>query len=577
MSYLNKKRNESLAEKKIYDSAHKNFMGGTSFDINNPLLRLSVVAASCFFGEPQYYKSDRKDKRKRSDVGLRRSGISDKAREYLRDTLNAIDDYEWRNLTPVKTIEKCIDEALRYNAEETLKIACDLRNIDNMRVTPQAILIRAANHPKVKGTGLIRKYAKHIIKRGDEPATGLSYQLAAYGKPIPNSLKRSWSDFLKNANEYTLSKYRMENRDVKTVDVIRLAGAFGDNTLKLLDDKLKLNDDGRETWESMRSAGRPWKDCIDVMGHMALLRNIRNFIENKVHHKYWLDKLVGTAADGRQIPFRYYSAYRIVEHIASSVILDGLEECLTRSMGNLPRIEGRNLILVDNSGSAQSGHLSVYGTSTVSHIGNLMGVITGMVSDEGIVGVFGDRLKMIPIRKKSSIFDQLKTVEEVGSEIGGATENGIWLAFSDAIKNKVHWDNIFVYSDMQAGHGGLYGLDPSDYNNYRWLRSTSNYIDVPKLVKEYRNKVNRNVNVFLCQIAGYEDSLLPENYERTFILGGWSEGIIQFAAKVNDIFNNTSSGNSYPDRNKPVVKQEKTKRRKKIYFQIETETFGNTQ
>ena len=193
-----------------------------------------------------------------------------------------------------------------------------------------------------------------------------------------------------------------------------------------------------------------------------------------------------------------------------------------------------------------------------------MGVITGMVSDEGIVGVFGDRLKMVPIRKRSSIFDQLESIEKFGSKIGCGTENGIWLAFSDAINNGVRWDNIFVYSDMQAGHGGLYGIDPSNYQEYRWRNSE--YIDVPKLIKSYRNRVNRNVNIFLCQIAGYEDTLLPENYERTFILGGWSDQIIRYAAKINDIFNNNVyvKKQSFTKRKKPVIVKQKPKEERKF-------------
>jgi hypothetical protein len=54
-------------------------------------------------------------------------------------------------------------------------------------------------------------------------------------------------------------------------------------------------------------------------------------------------------------------------------------------------------------------------------------------------------------------------------------------------------------------------------------------IDVAKLIKDYRNKVNPRVNVFLVQIAGQQDSLVPEFYERTYILGGWGTGLLHFA------------------------------------------------
>lgn len=54
---------------------------------------------------------------------------------------------------------------------------------------------------------------------------GLAYQLWRYGKPIPNALKRAWSDALAGCSAYELAKYRMEARDVKTVDVVNLVHA----------------------------------------------------------------------------------------------------------------------------------------------------------------------------------------------------------------------------------------------------------------------------------------------------------------------------------------------------------------
>jgi hypothetical protein len=40
------------------------------------------------------------------------------------------------------------------------------------------------------------------------------------------------------------------------------------------------------------------------------------------------------------------------------------------------------------------------------------------------------------------------------------------------------------------------------------------------------------VKVFLVQIAGYQDTLMPEFYDRTYILGGWGEGLLRFAAEM---------------------------------------------
>ena len=95
------------------------------------------------------------------------------------------------------------------------------------------------------------------------------------------------------------------------------------------------------------------------------------------------------------------------------------------SISNLPRFNGRTLSLSDNSGSAHGTAVSSLSTMTVAQIGNLMGVLTGMVSDEGALGVFGDRLNTLSIRKRASVFDQVENANRCGLAIGGGTENGI--------------------------------------------------------------------------------------------------------------------------------------------------------
>ena len=142
-----------------------------------------------------------------------------------------------------------------------------------------------------------------------------------------------------------------------------------------------------------------------------------------------------------------------------------------------------------------------------------------------------DRSWLIP----SDLADQLKKAETQAQLVGQSTENGIWLFWDKAIKEKQHWDHVFVYSDMQAGHGGLYGSSATAYDAYRW-HGTRN-IDVAKLVSEYRRQVNPNVMVYLVQVAGYQDTIIPEHYVRTAIIGGWSEGLLRFAKFYETLFN----------------------------------------
>jgi hypothetical protein len=526
MGFLNrtKKTQDGRAE------AHLNWMGGPSYNINDPVLRLRLAASSCFFGEPMYYQRDAGDQRRPRPRMA--SSLSDVQVAYLRATLNAVDPQAWRGLTPAELLEQAIDAALAADPERTLQEAVRLRQQEHIRTTPQVILVRAANHPAVRGSGLVGRYAPQIIARADEPAVGLAYQLARYGKPIPNALKRCWRVVLQGYDDYGLAKYRMERREAKTVDVVNLVHPKSAPVDRLVRGELSTSD---RTWEAIISAkgstAEAWMEALEAMGHMALLRNLRNLLKVGIDPKHYLGRLVEGAARGKQLPFRYYSAYRAVKDAAPVEVLAAIEQCLMTSLGNLPRFNGRVMALCDNSGSARGNTTSSMGTMTIATIANLTAILAGMRASEGYAGVFGDRLEVRPIDRAASVFQQLDTLEVLGQGIGGGTENGIWLFWDQALSQRQYWDMVFVFSDMQAGHGGLYGCDRDSYRDYIWSANGA-YIDVPKLIATYRARVNPEVLVFLVQVAGYQDVIVPEFYDRTYVLGGWSEGLLRFAAEM---------------------------------------------
>lgn len=509
---------------------HLNWMGGPSYAITDPLLRLRMAAASCFFGEPMYYQRDAADARPRRRAAA--FALTDADVERLRDTLGAVDPQEWRSQTPSELMERCIDDALAHDVEGTLAEAARLRSTALMRTTPQVILVRAAHHPAVRGTGLVRQWAKEIILRADEPAVGLAYQLHRFGKPIPNALKKAWRDALQRFDEHALAKYRLQSRAEKTVDVVNLVHPRGAAIDRLAKGTLTTTD---RTWESIVSAQgstpAAWAAALPVMGHMALLRNLRNLVQAGIPAKRFTAQLVAGARTGKQLPFRYYSAYRALGDDAPAAVRDAVEESLMISLENLPWLGGRTMALCDNSGSAQGTTTSAMGTMKVSTIANLTGVLAAMRSQDGHVGIFGDQLKTTAVRKRSSVFDQLDELERLAKDIGTSTENGIWLFWDRAIRERQHWDHVFVLSDMQAGHGGLYGTTPGQYKEYAW-KGREQYIDVPKLIARYRAEVNPDVRVFLVQVAGYQDTLMPEHYHRTYILGGWGPGLLGYAAQM---------------------------------------------
>ena len=160
-----------------------------------------------------------------------------------------------------------------------------------------------------------------------------------------------------------------------------------------------------------------------------------------------------------------------------------------------------------------------------------MAVMTALKSDgESYVGAFGDRLSEMKINKQSNILSSHKEIEFLGKNVGQATENGLFLFLNRILTKKEHFDNIFIYSDLQCGHGTLYG---SNIEEEYSLSRGKEYINVPKMIKEYHKKVNPNCKFFLVQISGYDDTIVPEYYNNVYMLSGWSDQILKFAAEMN--------------------------------------------
>lgn len=534
MSRLKKYAVKAEADyRKHEDKQVVNYMGGISYTVN-PLLNLEMVAASSIFGEPKYYEE---------------GGINEHAQKFI----------------------DAIDASLDFSFKATIELAVKLRNEYNMRLNPAIICIRAAMHKNRKGfnedyKGLMSKCIKDVINI----PTDIWNQFEAWmmfnktKNHLPTILKRVWAKELEGFSRYQLAKYKTT---ASIIDLVRITHANNENINELMKTGTIQTKDEEKTWETLRAQKKTWGEILETtyVPHMALLRNLRGIFTENNHNRDLAQQvavlLVKGVEKGKQFPFRYYTALKIVEDMGSfygkPVIIDALNECIDKAMANFPKLKGKTACLSDNSGSAWGGFTSEYGSTTVADIDNLSSIMTAFNSDEGEVFYFGDRLGGKVVNKRDGVLSQLSNINKTfgrdGSKyVGGATENGIWLFFRDAIIKKEHYDNIFIYSDQQAGHGGLYGTDGSEYANYTFDGcGYEPYIDVLKLVQEYRRKVNPKVNVFSIQTAGYDNSVMPENEYRTSILTGWTGKETVYAKAMIDIWDKLD-GISQPIQDKPV-------------------------
>lgn len=519
-----------------------NFMGGDSY-VFNPIDTLKMIAASSIFGEASYYRKDVKD------------GRFSWNRNYSDDFSRLIfEPMDGKSTTEIFT--EAIDAALDYDFKATLELAKELRLTYNMRLNPQVIMVRAAIHPKRKefsksNPGKFNQINQVVMARPDEPLTQLTYYMYINkGKKnkIPTILKKSIAEKISELKPFDINKYK--NHEIGLINAVRITHANSN----AIDELMKTGSIGVKsnevTWEQLRSSGMSWRDILSKikLGHMAALRNLRNIFEEINDHdfcKRFLEDLKGGVIGGKQFPFRYFNAYKMistsdVNH--KQLILDTLEECIDISLDNMPKLKGKTMCLSDNSGSAWGAFTSEYGKCTIAEIDNLSSVIAAMNSDEGFVGKFGDKLITHSISKRYGALCQASSITENGDrDVGGSTEGGIWKFFRDAIEKKEHWDNIFIFSDQQAGTGGLYGTyeDECEYKR-KGYNTHGTYINVYKLILDYR-KINPKVNVFSVQTAGYNNVLIPQMSYRTAMLTGWTGKEIQFASEYIKQWNEIES------------------------------------
>ena len=513
-SYSDKRTADS---NEVYSTAVENFMGGNSFTVS-PLATLKIVTASSIFGEPQYY----------------RDGLGSPKTIKNHSTLMEYDifsDAFADSKSAVDVFTSAIDKALDFDFKATLDFALELRKEYFMRLNPAVIFVRASQHPNrvafnEANPGYMKSIGKAIALRPDDVTNQLDYYMFLNGskKGLPSLLKRTWADTLESFSRYQLNKYKGKS----LIDLVRISHASNDDITELMKTGTIKVTESEQTWESLKSAGKTWAEILDTIKipHMALLRNLRGIfteINDAQRATAVLEQLKSGVLYGKQFPFRYWSAFKAInsEVNHSGLIKDALEECMDLAVANMPKLDGRVMSLCDNSGSAWGSLNSEYGSVTVAEIANLSAIITAQQSAEGYVGVFGDRLKTRSISKRNGLLTQLNESNTEGRGIGGGTENGIWLFWDKAIKDKQHWDTVFIYSDMQAGHGGLFGQNANDYKEFAHSKS-ARYIDVLALVDKYRKTVNPKVNVFSVQVAGYDNAVLPENLYRGAILAGWT-------------------------------------------------------
>jgi hypothetical protein len=452
-------------------------------------------------------------------------------------------------------IVKDIKEVAKSDPKFVLQLAAYARNEIYLRTTPQVLLVEAANIEACKP--FVREYTPKIVKRADELADVIAYQLSAHGKPIPNSLKKGLAAAFAAFDEYQLNKYDSDKKGVSLGDVLHLiyrregypvSKAMRNYLINDIVDEealpkiaalkqllakdtldLELLEKSGATWENIiskfGSSKETWNAIFPKMGYMALLRNLRNFDKSGVD----LDPVLAKITDERliknskQLPYRFFSAYKEVDN---QKINRAIAQAFEKSISNVV-LDGTTAVLVDLSGSMTGANVSAKSKMTNAEVAAVLGAIATKKAANSIVIGFGQTAQVIKLNPDDTMINNIEKI--VRTDVGHSTNAG--LAFKLLLDSKIKVDRIVLISDMQCyDTTGRGAGSQKDYYGSTFSWYTGSFVNTE--LKEYRAKINRNVYLYSLDLSAYGTRQTPSTSKNTVLLNGWSDKIIDYMALV---------------------------------------------
>lgn len=434
-----------------------------------------------------------------------------------------------------RELAQILKAAIADDPQFVLDLATFARNKLNLRSVPLALLAEVANQApgQVKGS---RKYVGKVVRRADEILEIIAYQLernklegGRKKQKLPNMLQKGLASVFSKFDEYQFQKYSKQSQEVTFKDAMFIIHPKAKNEKQLDVYKRIITDDlaVAGTWENITtvegSNKDSWEKAIPAMGYMALMRNLKNFIEKGVDRAN-MDLVYGKLRDkelvhkSKQFPYRYWTAWnmmRKMEGLEAGKAAKALEDAMEISTDNVPKIKGKTLVIVDVSGSMRGNKLSKNSEVTCANVSTLFGAIAHKVCEDATVMVFADAFAVVNVDSRGSILHNMQAISSYS--VGGSTYAARPIMYMTQQKEK--FDRMILFSDQQC-----YGYR-SGYDVFQGRASEQ---DIAPAFLDYRQYVNPQCRMYTIDLAGYGEAKFPENAKGVFMLAGWSDSIFSF-------------------------------------------------
>ena len=434
----------------------------------------------------------------------------------------------------------------KNNPEFVAKLAIYTREKMYLRSMPLVLAVELAKIHS--GDNLVSKTVERVIQRADEITELLAYYQVGNERTKTKKLNKlskqiqiGVASALNKFSEYQFAKYNRKAQ-VTLKDAIFLSHPKAKDDQqqalfdKIVNDKLevpytwevelsRLGQQKFETEEEKKKVFKgKWEEIIDSgkLGYMAMLRNLRNFLESNVDVSV-MSKVCQELASpekvrkSKQFPFRFLSAYQQIKEVASgssSMILNALEEAVKVSIENVKGFDYNTAVVIacDVSGSMQE---TISEKSVVQNydIGLMLGMLLQHKCKNIISGFFGETWKIVNL-PQSNILANVDELHRREGEVGYST-NG-YLVIRDLRKRNIIADKIMIFTDCQM-------WDSNEEDGGHIAEEWASYKEIAPKAKLY-----------LFDLAGYGNTPISTRKGDVYLIAGWSEKVFEILEAIEN-------------------------------------------
>ena len=282
-----------------------------------------------------------------------------------------------------------------------------------------------------------------VLQRPDELPELLAMYWKDGRKPIPKVLKRGLALAFGQFDEYALSKYANREGAISLRDVLFLSHPKPKDEAQAALWKRLANREltAPATWERELSAGKDKRATFErllaerKLGALALLMNLRGMKEAGVPDTTLRDA-VNAMKTERVLPFRFISAARHAPQLEPE-----LEGAMFRCLTGVPKLSGKTVLVVDNSGSMYGEKVSRRSELTRADAACALAMLLREICQQVDVISFSDFPAPVPPRRGFALRDAIQAATPRSSTM---------TALALALAAQLTYDRCIVITDEQS-------------------------------------------------------------------------------------------------------------------------------